>query len=165
MSTETVWGLIGVFVGGAIPWLEAIFVIPAGIIAGLPALPVGNAGATGNILTIGLAAYAGEWFRQRWVAFRRRRSAEKGEDAQERARKAAKAEHRQQRVVRVMDRGGLPLLSFLSPFIGTQLCAVAAVAIGTRATPTFVWISAMTVLWCIVAAWATLAGFAFFTDA
>lgn len=163
MSIETFWGLLGVFAGGAFPWLEGIIVIPAGMLAGLPTVPVVLAGAVGNILTVGLSAYAGEWFRQKWTAFRHRRRAEKDEDLEERARKDAKAQRRQQRVVRVMDRGGLPLLSFLSPFIGTQFCAVAAVAIGVRATPTFLWISVMTALWCVVAAWATLAGFQFFT--
>lgn len=60
MGTEFEWGLLGVFAGGAFPWLEAIVVIPAGIFAGLPVVPVVIAGAGGNLLTVGIAAYAGE---------------------------------------------------------------------------------------------------------
>ena len=34
-------GLLGVFIGGAIPWFEAIAVVPAGIVLGLdPVLTV-----------------------------------------------------------------------------------------------------------------------------
>jgi len=44
VSAAELWGLLGVLLGGAIPWLEAVVVIPAGIIAGLPAVPVILAG-------------------------------------------------------------------------------------------------------------------------
>ncbi|MDO5629870.1 MAG: small multi-drug export protein [Mobilicoccus sp.] len=162
MTNETFWGLLGVFAGGAFPWLEAIIVIPAGMLAGLPTVPVVIAGATGNVLTVVLAAYAGDWFATRWAAVVHRRRRRK-DDPDQRARKGARDARRRQRVQHVLDRGGLPLLSFLSPFIGTQICAAAAVALGARPGAAAAWISLMTVLWCVVAAWATHAGFQFFT--
>jgi hypothetical protein len=58
--------LLGVFAGGALPWLETIVVIPIGIAAGLPPVAVVIAGATGNLLTIAVAAFAGERVRQWW---------------------------------------------------------------------------------------------------
>ena len=62
-------GLFGVFLAGATPWLEAIGVVPAGILIGLdPALTVLFA-VTGNAITIFLFAFgAGKlrsWMRQR----------------------------------------------------------------------------------------------------
>lgn len=63
-------GLVGVFLAGAIPWFEAIAVVPAGIIFGLdPVLTVLFA-AAGNILTIAVFAYGGGAIRN-WIISRR----------------------------------------------------------------------------------------------
>lgn len=165
MSPESWLGLVGVFIGGALPWLEAVVVIPAGILAGLPTVPVVVAGTVGNLLTVGIAAYAGEWLKEQWSAWRdRRKGATAADQAPEvetpRAEKAAK---RRARIERLMSRGGLPLLALVGPVgVGTQLAAVIAAAAGARATPSFLWIGGSTVLWCIVAAVATLAGFELF---
>src|SRR5699024_6864598 len=46
------WATLGgVFLGGALPWLEAIIVIPVGILAGAPAVWVVLAAVVGNLLT------------------------------------------------------------------------------------------------------------------
>lgn len=165
MSAEVGWGLVGVFVGGALPWLEAVVVIPAGILAGLPAVPVIIAGTGGNLLTVGIAAYAGEGIRQRWSARRQRRRTEGGgpdDKTGSESSRAAKAAKRRARIERLMNRGGLPLLALVGPLgLGTQISAVVAVATGVRATTAFLWIGAATVLWCIVAAIVTLTGFEF----
>src|SRR5699024_11527952 len=60
MSTSDWWGLLSMFLGGAFPWLEAVIVIPGGIIAGLPVVPVVIAAVTGNLTTIALAARSEE---------------------------------------------------------------------------------------------------------
>lgn len=59
-------GLVGVLLGGALPWLEAVVVIPAGILLGLPPLAVVVAAVAGNLSTVALAAFAGERLRVVW---------------------------------------------------------------------------------------------------
>jgi len=161
MSAAELWGLLGVFVGGAIPWLEAVVVIPAGVVAGLPSVLVIIAGATGNLLTVGLAAFAGQWLKEKWSAWRQRRRAASGrtEDPDAEARRNEKALKRRSRIEKVMERGGMPLLALLGPLgLGTQLSAVAAVAIGVRARSAFLWIGGATLAWCVVAGIAAVQG-------
>ena len=50
------WGLIGVFIAGAIPWMEAIAVVPAGILVGLDPIATLFAAVIGNSITIVLFA-------------------------------------------------------------------------------------------------------------
>lgn len=117
MSAGEIWALLGVLVGGAIPWLEAVVVIPAGIVAGLPAVPVILAGAGGNLLTVGVAAFAGEWLRRKWTAWRvrRREASGHGQDPEIAQRREARAQKRQDRIERIMNRGGMPLPALLGP--------------------------------------------------
>jgi Ca2+/H+ antiporter, TMEM165/GDT1 family len=50
-------GLLGVFIAGAIPWMEAIAVVPAGILIGLNPVATLIAAVVGNSITIILFAY------------------------------------------------------------------------------------------------------------
>ena len=157
MSAAEWWGILGVFLGGATPWLEAPIVIPTGLIAGLPVVPVLLAAIIGNLLTVGIAAYFGEAMRS-WFS-RRRASRRRPLDVEAEAHRRVRTQRRQVRIEKVMERGGLPLLALVGPVgLGTQVSAVVAVALGARATTSFLWVSAGTVLWCVVAAYATLAG-------
>lgn len=157
MSAAEWWGILGIFLGGATPWLEAPIVIPAGLIAGLPTVPVLLAAIIGNLLTVGIAAYFGEAMRS-WFS-RRRERRRRQLDVEAEAHRRAKALKRRARIEKVMDRGGLPLLALVGPVgLGTQVSAVVAVALGVRATSSFLWVSAGTVLWCVVVAYATSAG-------
>lgn len=164
MSAAEWWGILGVFLGGATPWLEAPIVIPTGLIAGLPVVPVLLAAIIGNLLTVGIAAYFGEamrsWFSRRRASRRRELDVEAEEHRRARTQhRRARTQRRRARIEKVMDRGGLPLLALVGPVgLGTQVSAVVAVALGVRATTSFLWVSAGTVLWCVVAAYATLAG-------
>lgn len=139
--------LFGVFVGGATPWLEAIVVIPGGIIAGVHPVPVVIAGVVGNLATVAVAAWFGERIRAWWIA---RRRARKGDAP---AQDDERTVRRRQRVERVARRWGLPALAALGPVgLGTQLSAVVAVSIGTTARAAFAWIGAGTVVWSAIAA-------------
>lgn len=161
MNAAELWGLLGVFVGGAVPWLEAVVVIPAGVVAGLPPALVIIAGSSGNLLTVALAAFAGEWLKQKWTAWRhrRRRATGKADDPEAEARRTEKAHRRRSRIDGIMNRGGLPLLALLGPLgVGTQLSAVAAVASGVRARSAFLWIGGATLGWCIIAGIAAVTG-------
>ncbi len=140
-------GLVGMFLGGALPWLEAIIVIPIGILAGLNPVAVVVAAFAGNLLTVALAAYAGEGIRAWW---RRRRH-----------RAGAEPNARGERAARVFQRWGLPGVAVVGPLAGTQMCAVIAVGLGAPAARTTVWIGAGTLVWCLAAAALTLSGASF----
>lgn len=142
--------LFGVFVGGAAPWLEAIVVIPAGILAGVHPVPVVAAGVIGNLATVAVAAWFGERLRAWWTARRRTRAKDDG---------LPDSGQRRQRVERVARRWGLPALAVLGPIgLGTQLSAIVAGGIGATPRITFAWIGAGTVVWSIVAAIAAVTG-------
>lgn len=153
--TSSQWAMLGaVFLGGAFPWLEAIIVIPAGILAGLPTALVIIAAVVGNLLTVALAAIYGERARRWWIERRRRRRPDGDHPAT-----AQRRNRRQQRIDRVMTRWGMPGLAVLGPIgLGTQLSALAAVAVGVRARQAFLWVGAGTVAWSGVAAALTLTG-------
>ncbi|ROR74148.1 small multi-drug export protein [Bogoriella caseilytica] len=149
MSGADLTLLGGVFLGGAIPWLEAIIVVPLGILAGGPPALVVLAGVTGNLLTLAAAAWFGERVRN-WV---RRRTAEQREARGQPREGSHTTQKRQQRIERIMTRWGMPGLAVLGPLgLGTQVSAVVAVAAGVRAGLSFTWIAAGTIVWSIVAA-------------
>lgn len=136
--------LLGIFAGGALPWLEAIVVIPIGIAAGLPPVAVVIAGATGNLLTIAVAAFAGERVRDWWR--HRFRGGHHQSDQPAGGR-------RSRWIGRVFDRWGLPGLALFGPLgLGTQLSALVAVSFGNSARKSFTWIAIGTLLWCIAVA-------------
>jgi hypothetical protein len=142
------WGLVGVFLGGALPWLEAVVVIPIGIVAGLDPVAVVVTGFAGNLLTVALAAYAGESIRAWW---RRRRHREGAPGPGGRGDRAA----------RVFARWGLPGVAAVGPLAGTQMCAAIAVGLGAAAGRTTLWVGAGTLLWCVAAAVLTVSGASF----
>ena len=151
-------GLVGIFFGGALPWLEAVVVIPGGIIAGLPLVPVVVSAVVGNLLTVALAAWFGERI-QAWFSTRRSRREARRHDEETLARKEAKRARGQQRVERVMNRGGMPALGLLGPLIGTQFIAVAVIAMGVSARRSFLWVGAGTVAWSVLVAALTAGGY------
>lgn len=75
MSVTELAAYAAVALGGAIPWLEAIVVIPPAILFGLPAVPVTLVALLGNLSTVVLAAVAGERLRGAWQRRRARRRA------------------------------------------------------------------------------------------
>lgn len=142
--------LLGVFIGGATPWLEAIVVIPGGIIAGVHPVPVVIAGVVGNLATVAVAAWFGERIRTWWVARRELRKEDGGR---------SESGRRRQRVERVARRWGLPALAALGPIgLGTQISTVVAISIGITARVAFAWIAAGTIVWSIIAAVAAVTG-------
>ena len=141
-------GLFGVFLGGAVPWLEAVAVIPAGLLFGLPTVWVVLLAVIGNLLTVWVAAYFGADMRRRWQLRRQRNG--KGEISK-----------RGGRALKVARRWGLPGLAILGPLgIGTQLAAVAAIGLGFPARRTFLWVGAATIGWSAVITVLAIQGFA-----
>jgi hypothetical protein len=128
-------GLFGVFLGGAIPWLEAIVVVPSGILIGLDPLTTLVFAVTGNAITIFLFAFGGSKIRS-WMIKRRLSKGKTGESP-----RIAKAQ-------RSFDRWGIYGLAALGPLvIGTQFAALVAVAGGVKPLKTSIVITAATVIW------------------
>lgn len=135
MLTIDQWGLVGIFLAGAIPWMEAIAVVPSGIALGLDPLAVMIAAAVGNALTIFLFAYLGSSIRERII----KRRIAKGKAAESpKFEKALKA----------FDKYGIYGLAILGPLIiGTQFAAAAAVAAGVKPLRTSLLVTLSMVLW------------------
>lgn len=139
------WGLFGVFIAGAIPWLEAIAVVPVGIFLGLNPLATVVAAVTGNAITIALFAYSASNIRERIIA----RRVSKGKSADSpKLEKALKA----------FDKYGIYGLAVLGPILlGTQFAAVAAVVAGIKPARVSVLIIFSTLIWSAAIAIAMVA--------
>ena len=131
------WGLIGIFIAGAIPWMEAIAVVPSGIILGLDPIATVIAAAIGNAITIFVFAYLGSTIRAKIIE----RRVAKGKSAE--FPKFEKA-------LRAFDRYGIYGMAFLGPIIiGTQFAAAASVAAGVKPLRVSILITASMVLWAV----------------
>ena len=130
-------GYLGIFLAGAIPWFEAIGVVPAGIVIGLdPALTVVVA-AAGNAITIAIFAFAGAKIRS-WLLARRE------------AKGKAPRKDRWEKAERGFKKYGLYGVAVLGPIIiGTQFAAAVSVAAGVKPGKVTALISASMVLWAI----------------
>jgi len=160
VSAAQWWIVVAAFLGGAVPWLEAIVVVPIGILAGGPPVLVVLAALIGNLITVWLFAVFGQRARLWWIGRRKRRMERSGKGPDPRAQ--AKKHRRADRIDRVMKRFGLPGLAVLGPLgLGTQLSALAAVAMGVSSRAAFAWVGAGTVGWAIVAGVLTVTGASF----
>lgn len=139
------WGLIGVFIAGAIPWMEAIAVVPAGILVGLNPVATLIAALVGNTITIVLFAYFASNIRERLI----RRRVKQGKSAE--LPKLEKA-------LNAFDKYGVYGLAALGPIlIGTQFAAAAAVTAGVKPLRASVLITASLTIWAIAIAVAMVA--------
>ncbi|WP_149359252.1 small multi-drug export protein [Lolliginicoccus suaedae] len=163
MDWSGIAAVLGVFIGGAAPWLEAIIVIPAGIVAGMNPAVAFLAGTSGNLITVAIAAWFGERLRAWWRARRDRKAAERALAAQEAGGTAvvtepdehevAKRGKRAARIESIVTRWGMPALAILGPLgLGTQASAIVAVGLGVSARTAFAWIGGATIAWGIIAA-------------
>lgn len=135
MLTIDQWGLVGIFLAGAIPWMEAIAVVPSGIALGLDPLAVVIAAAVGNALTIFLFAYLSSSIRERII---------KRRIARGKAAESPKFE----KALKAFDKYGIYGLAILGPLIiGTQFAAAAAVAAGVKPLRTSLLVTLSMVLW------------------
>lgn len=133
-------GLLGVFIAGAIPWFEAIAVVPAGILIGLDPVATVIAACAGNIITIALFAYGSDQIRS---LFRRRRGAKGKTGDSVRFVKAQQA----------FDKYGIYGMAALGPaLVGTQFAAAISVAAGVKPLRSTILISLATILWAVAIA-------------
>ena len=133
-------GLLGVFIAGAIPWLEAITVIPVGILFGLNPILTFVLAIAGNVLTVVFFAYSSSQILSRSA---RRRELKHGAEA---------SDSRGERARRVFDRYGIFGMAILGPLIiGTQFAAAVAVSFGVSPLKSSLVVSAGAALLGIVA--------------
>lgn len=134
------WGLIGIFIAGAIPWMEAIAVVPSGIILGLDPIATVLAAVLGNSITIFVFAYLGSTIREKIIE----RRIAKGKSSE--SPKFDKA-------VKAFDKYGIYGMAFLGPIIiGTQFAAAASVAAGVKPLRVSSLITTSMILWASVIA-------------
>lgn len=134
------WGLFGIFLAGATPWMEAIAVVPSGIALGLDPIATVVAAVVGNAITIFLFAYAGSGIRDRIM----KRRVKRGKSAE--SPKFEKA-------VKAFDRYGIYGMAALGPLIiGTQFAAAASVAAGVKPLRVSLLVTASMILWSIALA-------------
>jgi Putative small multi-drug export protein len=139
-------GLLGIFIAGAIPWFEAIAVVPGGILFGLDPVLTVIAATTGNAITIFLFAYAGASIRS-WLLKRREAKGKTGESP------------RYKKALAAFDKYGMWGMAALGPIlIGTQFAAAASVAAGVKPLKVSILITASMVIWSIAIA-ALMVGF------
>jgi membrane protein DedA with SNARE-associated domain len=138
-------GLFGVFLAGAIPWFEAIGVVPAGIFFGLDPVLVVASAVFGNVITIFVFAFGGSKIRDWFIS----RAEKKNQNKPSKWEKAQKS----------FDKYGIYGMALLGPIlIGTQFAAAVAVAAGVRPLKTSVIISIATALWAILIAVLSILG-------
>ena len=139
MGLETL-GLFGVFLAGAIPWMEAIAGIPGGILLGLDPVSTVIAAVIGNAITIFVFAYLGSAIRE---GFLKRRLA-KGKSGE--SPKFLKA-------MAAFDKYGIYGMAVLGPvLIGTQFAAAACVAAGVKPLRASIFITSGMLIWAVVIA-------------
>ena len=138
-------GLFGVFLAGAIPWIEAILAVPAGIVFGLDPILTVIFAVTGNIITIMVFAYGGRNLRD-WVI--RRRVAKGKEPESAKFRKAQVA----------YEKYGIYGMAILDPIlIGSPFSAAVSVAAGVKPRKVTAILSIAILLWASAIAWAMVA--------
>lgn len=126
------------FLLGATPFFEVVGVIPIGVAAGLPAVPVTIVAFAGNILTIWLLIIMMDRVKE-WL---RKRKEKKDKDIPEK---------RQKRAVNLWKKYGLPGLAILSPFlIGSHLGTILAMSFGGTRKRITIWMTLSILGWTIV---------------
>lgn len=148
------WAYLLVLVAAAIPVIEVLVVVPAGIIAGLAPVPVVLLALAGNLSTVALVIVAGDRLGAWWRA---RRAGRAGHDT------ASGERPRMVRARHLAQRWGVPGLGLLAPLTtGSHLAAVAALATGAEQRRVLAWMTIGLVLWSVVVAVVTVLGVGWF---
>lgn len=147
---DTIWGYILVFVLAAVPFFEVVGVVPLAILSGLHPITTAFIGFIGNFLTVLLLIV----FVDRFKEFRRKKNGEMDDK---------KGEKKRLRARRIWERYGLPGLALVGPFIiGSHLSAFMCMSFGTKRKQVAVWMTVSLMMWSVLAAGLTGAGFQYF---
>lgn len=136
---EWLWAYALVFLLSAIPFFEAIIIIPVAIIAGLSTIPTLFIGLVGNMLTVLLVIY----FIEQIKAWRNRKKDPQAQGDNKRYRRAQS----------IWNKYGLPGLAFIGPlFVGSHLTAFVGLLLGGTKKGVTLWMTTSLVAWCIFTA-------------
>ncbi|AVG23242.1 multi-drug export protein [Pontimonas salivibrio] len=142
-------GLLGVFIAGATPWLEAVVVIPVGIAFGLSPVWTMVWALVGNASTIVLFALLSDNIMARLARRRERKGLSREPDA------------RMERAKRIFTRYGVFGMAVVGPLIiGTQIAAAIAVSLGVSVWRSSTIVTLGAVVWGVatgVITWAIVA--------
>ncbi len=146
------WAYVLVFLLAAVPFFEAVAVIPIAILGGLSAIPVTILGFVGNFLTVILVIIFVDSIKQ----WQRKRNRNLVEDTAEGESK------RTQRAQKIWNKYGMPGLSIIGPLIvGSHLTALMALSLGGTKRAVAYWLTGSLVLWCVSVAILAHLGFDF----
>jgi len=140
------WEYVLVFFISAIPLIEAPFVIPVAIIAGLSPSLVVMVAIAGNIMSIWIAIVFYDKLTIWWAKHKSRKNEASGNQAEEQSEKIQKRKNRTQKL---WDRYGLPGMSLLAPALvwSIFLPTVIALAFNSPKRPTAIWMTAGLTIW------------------
>jgi Ca2+/H+ antiporter, TMEM165/GDT1 family len=142
-----VLALLVVFVAAATPGVAILLVIPAGIAAGLPPVGVTLLALAGNVTALAVVVLAGERIRR--ALGRRSKDSDPGQ----------KRSRRSERAQRLAERWGVPGLALLAPVsTGTNVAAVAMIALGASRGMALAWLTAGLAVWAVGVAVASVLG-------
>ncbi|WP_053070410.1 small multi-drug export protein [Alkalihalobacillus pseudalcaliphilus] len=125
-----------IFLAAATPFIEVVFTIPVGAIAGLNVWLVTFVATFGNVLTVVIVIALADRIRE----WQRRRNAEKG-----------KVNKKNERAEKIMSRFGLPGLALLGPvFVGSHLAVLLAISLGSSKKHVTSWVLGSVIGWGII---------------
>lgn len=129
------WGVLGVFVGSIIPFVDAITMVPIGVALGLNPTFTVIAAVIGDSIAIVTFAYLSSTIRSRII----KRRAAKGKTGES---------PRFEKAVRTFDKYGIYGMAIAAPaLIGTQIAAMASAAAGVKPFRVSTLIIASTLIW------------------
>lgn len=147
---ESLWEYILIFLAAATPWLEAIIVVPYGVIRGFNPFLVSVIAFLGNMLTILLVVIFYHKISD-WLT--KRRKAKGGEQQIKRTERAR----------RIWNKYGVPGLSAIGPLlIGTHFTILMALALGSNKKAATVWMAISLAGWIVISAVGSYYGFSWF---
>jgi len=147
MDNSLIWAYFLVFVLSAIPFFEAIAIVPVAIVGGLSPVPVIILGMVGNLLTVYLVIVFIDYIKK-W------RKSKKDEQEKENKRSI--------RARKIWKKYGLPGLAIIGPlFVGSHLTALMGVTFGGTKKATAVWMTVSLGVWCMMLALLAYFGFDF----
>ncbi len=141
------WQYLIIFILAAIPWIEILVVIPAGIIVGLNPFFVAVAAAAGNIIPIYLIIALYRKIESRYI------------DKEKTGFLDNKFEKQRKRAYKYWSRYGLLGLAIISPaLIGVHLATVVALIIGSDKKKLAIYMTISVIGWTVILTITTITG-------
>ncbi|QQK77090.1 small multi-drug export protein [Salicibibacter cibarius] len=132
-----------IFVGGTIPFIEYMLAIPAGIIAGVPTIPVIIFGFAGNLIGVILLI----WLFDYVLAIRRKRKNQNKPDMDNYTPKSKRA----QKAKKLWDKYGIPGLTFFGTgLLSSHATALMACSFGGNRAYISIWMVISLAIWSII---------------